>query len=124
MKNTVNFLKQCQCFWIVTNNGSYPSARPFGAVMVWKNRIYMPTNANKKVYKQILFDRHVCIVAIKPKSRTWMRLTGDATTCNDLSIKKRMWKLYPILAKRYKSYENEDFRLLELRLKSKELHLD
>lgn len=124
MQKTVKFLKECKYFWLVTNNGMHPSARPFGAVMVWKDKIYMPTNRNKKVFKQIIFNNHVCIVALKPGTRQWVRLTADAKISHDISLKKRMMTLYPVLSRMYKSFDDEDYQLLEFRVRSKEMHLD
>lgn len=124
MTKTAKFLKECKHWWIVTNNGMYPSARPFGALMVWKERLYMPTNRNKKVYKQLIFNNHVCIVAIKPGKREWIRMTADAKISHDISLKKRMWNQNPVLQKIYGSFENDEFQLLEFHVRSKEIHLD
>lgn len=124
MQKTMKFLKEAKVFWLVTNNGLYPSARPFGVAMPWKDRIYLCTNRNKNVYKQIIANRHVCLVSLMPKTRTWIRLNCDAKISHDISLKKRMWNLFPILAKRYNSFNNEDFQLIEVQIKNKELHLD
>ncbi len=124
MQDTAKFLMECGHYWVVTNNGVCPSSRPFGIIMAWAGKLYMPTGRSKKVYNQLITNRNICIVALKPGTRTWMRLTGIVQVSHNPSIKKRMWNAFPVLSKIYDNIENDELQLLEFKVKSKELHLD
>lgn len=116
LENITKFLKECKAFIFVTNNGLYPAARPFGAVINDGKDLYLPTNKNKNVYHQITKDKHAQILALKHGTREWIRISGLVTSNNNLQLKKKMWKAFPILSKRYKSVDDADFKLLKFKI--------
>ena len=64
MEETFQFLKiNTQVNYLTTINGDKPSCRPFGDPVLFENKIYILTNKQKKVSKQIAENNHVCIVA-------------------------------------------------------------
>ena len=54
MEKTFDFLKKrTQVNYLATLNGNVPSCRPFGDPVLFDNKIYILTNKNKNVSKQI-----------------------------------------------------------------------
>ncbi|MDF2989128.1 MAG: NimC/NimA family protein, partial [Eubacterium sp.] len=53
-----------------------PRVRPFGAVAEFEGRLYIVTNNQKKVYKQMLDNPKVEISAMG-KDGTWLRLEAE-----------------------------------------------
>ena len=70
MKETFEFLKErTQVNYLATINGNKPSNRPFG------DPIYILTQKQKEVSKQIAKNNHVCIVAYDEKY--WIRINCE-----------------------------------------------
>lgn len=73
MNETIKFLKEnTQVNYVTTINGDKPSCRPFGDPIMFDNRIYVLTNKQKKVSKQININNNVCIVAYDGEN--WIRI--------------------------------------------------
>ena len=73
MEETFEFLKvRTQVNYIATINGDKPSCRPFGDPVLFNNKIYVLTNKQKEVSKQIAKNNNVCIVAYD--SQDWIRI--------------------------------------------------
>ena len=49
MKKAYDFLKACGVFYLATADGDQPRVRPFGAVAVFEERLYLITG-NGKMY--------------------------------------------------------------------------
>ena len=58
--------------YVATLNGDRPSCRPFGDPILFNNKIYILTNKEKNVSKQIAINNHVCIVAYD--NNNWIRI--------------------------------------------------
>ncbi len=104
MSKVYDFLTNCKSFFVLTVNGNAPAGRPFGAVMEKDGDLFIATSNKKEVYKQLVSNKNVQIVAQKPDSREWVRVTGIAKECKDTVTKKQMLEACPIL---FKHYENE-----------------
>lgn len=64
MEETYSFLKvNTQVNYLSTIDKDKPSCRPFGDPILFDNKIYVITNKNKNVSKQIAKNNKVCIVA-------------------------------------------------------------
>ncbi len=73
MNETFNFLKEnTKVSYVATLNGDRPSCRPFGDPILFNNKIYILTNKEKNVSKQIAINNHVCIVAYD--NNNWIRI--------------------------------------------------
>ncbi len=73
MNETFNFLKEnTKVNYVATLNGDRPSCRPFGDPILFNNKIYILTNKEKNVSKQIAINNHVCIVAYD--NNNWIRI--------------------------------------------------
>ena len=75
MKEIIEYLKNNPIFYIATCEGDQPRVRPFGAVAEFEGKLYIVTNNQKKVYKQILNNPKIEISTMG-KDGTWLRLEG------------------------------------------------
>lgn len=73
MEETFEFLKErTKVNYVSTLNGNKPSCRPFGDPVLFDNKIYVLTNKQKNVSKQIAVNNNVCIVAYDEEN--WIRI--------------------------------------------------
>lgn len=70
-----NFLKEAKVFYLATIDNNEARVRPFGAVNLFKDRIYLQTGMIKNVYKQIILNPKVELCAFN-KGVT-LRLRGE-----------------------------------------------
>ena len=64
MNETYKFLKEnTKVNYVSTIDEDKPSCRPFGDPILFDNKIYVITNKQKNVSKQIAKNNNVCIVA-------------------------------------------------------------
>lgn len=87
MSEAYKFLKECVSFFVLSINGDFPAERPFGAVMQVGENLYLSTNDLNEAHKQIRLNGNIQIVAKKPDSREWNRITGVTSECNDIDSK-------------------------------------
>ena len=53
MNETYEFLKKCGVFYLATIDGNQPRVRPFGALNMFEDKIYLQTGKVKNVSKQM-----------------------------------------------------------------------
>lgn len=87
MSDAYKFLKECVSFFVLSINGDFPAERPFGAVMQVGDNLYLSTNDLNEAHKQIRLNGNIQIVAKKPDSREWIRITDVTSECNDIDSK-------------------------------------
>ena len=121
MSKTYDFLKECGPFYVLTINGDYPAGRPFGAVMEDGEDLYLATNDMNQAHKQMRENGHIQIVASKPNSREWIRITGIVKECNNMDMKAKMFEKCPNLYKHYESYEAEHFIVFKVNVEKVEM---
>jgi len=90
MSKEFDAIKECGIYFLVTINGDYPAARPFGSLAEIDGNIYFNTTDHNEVHKQLRANPHIQIVARKKEGFGWVRMTGLAEECTDLEIKKKM----------------------------------
>lgn len=76
MKETLEFLKGCQTFYLATVEGDQPHVRPFGAVCEFEDKLYIVTNNQKDVYRQMMKNGKVEICGMYQDK--WIRVKGTA----------------------------------------------
>ena len=121
MSKAYDFLKECVSFFVLTINGDYPAGRPFGAVMEVGEYLYLSTNDMNQAHKQMRENEHIQIVAKKPKSREWIRITGLAVECDDKDLKQRMLEECPILQQRFGAVGMEHFIMFRVKVENVEI---
>lgn len=121
MSKAYDFLKECGAFFVLTINGDYPAGRPFGAVMEVGEHLYLSTNDMNQAHKQLRENEHIQIIAKKPDSREWIRITGLATECDDPELKQQMLQECPILQKRFSDVGMEHFLMFRVQMENVEI---
>ena len=114
MSKAYEFLKECGSFFVLTINDDFPAGRPFGAVMEVGEDLYLSTNNMNQAHKQMRANEHIQIVAKKPTSREWIRITGIATECDNKELKAKMLQKCPILQQRFGAVGMEHFIMFKV----------
>lgn len=120
MSRAYDFLKECGSFFVLTLNGDYPAGRPFGAVMEVGENLYLSTNDFNQAHRQLRDHAKMQIVAKKPDSREWVRITGVAEECADGDLKRQMMEECPVLKQRFDAVGMEHFILLRVKVETVE----
>lgn len=122
MSKTYDFLKECGSFFVLTINGDYPAGRPFGAVMEVGEDLYLSTNDMNEAHKQMRAHEKIQIVAKKPDTRDWIRITGKAEECDDKDLKQRMLEECPVLQQRFDAVGMEHFIMFKVKVEEVEIN--
>lgn len=75
MNDVYGYLKKCGTFYLATGEGDQPRVRPFGAVSCFEDKLYIVTNNQKDVYRQMLENPKVEISGMY--KGTWIRVAGE-----------------------------------------------
>lgn len=75
MNEVMEYLKACGTFYIATSEDGQPHVRPFGAVCAFDGKLYIVTNNQKKVYRQMKANGKIEICGMH--KGTWMRVEGE-----------------------------------------------
>lgn len=121
MSRAYEFLKECGAFFVLTINGDYPAGRPFGAVMEVGEDLYLSTNDMNQAHKQMRENEKIQIVAQKPGTREWIRITGISEECGDNNLRQKMLDECPVIKQRFAQTGIEHFLLFKVKVESVEL---
>lgn len=77
MNRIVEELKKVGTFYIATIDGDQARVRPFGSVTEIDGQLYICTNNQKDVYKQMIANPKIEISGMG-KDGTWLRISGKA----------------------------------------------
>ncbi len=116
MSKAYDFIKECGSFFVLTLNGDFPAGRPFGAIMEKDQDLYITTADNKAVYRQLKASGNVQLLAMKPGTRSWVRVTGVASECFDLATKAEMLERCPNLRKFHSSADEEHYNVFQVKV--------
>ena len=114
MSEAYEFIKSCGAFFVLTFNGDFPAGRPFGAIMEHEGDLYISTSDMKAVYKQLKACPNVQLVALKPGTRVWIRVTGTATECTDVAVKQKILDTCPLLTHHFPSPNAPHFAVFRI----------
>lgn len=90
MEEVFEFLKKrTQVNYVATVCGDKPDLRPFGDPVWFRGKIYMLTSKTKNVYRQMMANPHVCIVAYDEKTDEWIRIRCEVVDDSDNEAAKR-----------------------------------
>lgn len=104
MQETYDFLKKCGVFFIATIDGNKPRVRPFGALNIFENKIYLQTGKRKNVFKQIDINNHVEISGFC--NGEWIRIEALAIRDDRIEAKENMLNNNPELKSMYDAYDD------------------
>lgn len=115
MKETYEFLKEkTKVNYVSTINGDKPSCRPFGDPVLFDNKIYVLTNKQKEVSKQLAKNNNVCIVAYD--NQDWIRINCKLIDDSDnLEAKKAIIKEFDWAEEVGYTLNNPNFQILYLK---------
>jgi uncharacterized pyridoxamine 5'-phosphate oxidase family protein len=84
---SLDCLKESQVFYLSTVKDGNPSVRPFGAINVYEDKLYICTNKNKEVYHQLLQNNNICIAGLV-QGKCWYRITAKFNIDDSIQAKK------------------------------------
>ena len=86
MNEVYEYLKKCGIFYLATTEGDQPHVRPFGALTIFEDKVYIQTGNIKNVFKQLKEDPKIEICTMD-QDGTWIRI--QATVVQDDRIQAR-----------------------------------
>lgn len=111
MKETYEFLKKCGVFYIATVEKDQPRVRPFGALNIFEDKIYLITGKVKNVSKQIQENNKVEICGFI--NGEWIRVSAKAIRDERIEAKESMLDNNPELKNMYTA-EDDNTEVLYL----------
>ena len=99
MEEVYEFIKDCGYFFIATVDGDKPKVRPFGAINIFENKLYIQTGKRKKVSHQMQSNPNIEICALKDNK--WIRLEGKVVRDDRIEAKQSLLDAYPELKGMY-----------------------
>jgi uncharacterized pyridoxamine 5'-phosphate oxidase family protein len=100
MSKINDFLSEAGVFFLATEDGDQPKIRPLGAHLEMDDKVVFGVGDFKDVYKQLLKNPKVEIVACKPDGH-WLRYTGTAVFETDDKYAQAMLDAAPNLRNIY-----------------------
>ena len=121
MSRAYDFMKECRAFFVLTMADGFPAGRPFGAIMELGEDLYISTGNTKAVYRQLKQNGNMQLLAMKEGTRSWIRVTGVAEECCDLSVKETMMERCPVLQKHYTSASDPKLAVFRIHVANTEI---
>lgn len=112
MEETYKFLTEnTKVNFLATINNEKPSCRPFGDPILFDNKIYIITNKQKNVSKQIAKNNNVCIVAYD--NENWIRINCQLIDdSNNIQAKQAVIDKFDWAIEAGYTLDNPDFQIL------------
>jgi len=99
MREVLEYLKECGVFYVATDEQGQPRVRPFGAVADFEGKLYISTNNQKDVFKQMQKNPKIEISGMK--NDTWIRVKAAVVRDNRKEAREKMLADNPSLEKMY-----------------------
>ena len=99
MEEVFNFLKEAETFYLATADGDQPRVRPFGAINIFENRLYIQTGKSKNISKQLMINPKAEICAYK--NGVWLRIAATLIEDDRIEPRQSMLDAYPQLQSMY-----------------------
>ena len=112
MKEVYEFLKECGVFFIATEDGDQPRVRPFGALNIFEDKLYIQTGKIKNVSKQMKNNPKIEISSFL--NGKWIRLEAEVVEDNRREAKVSMLDANPELKGMY-SADDDNTEVLYLK---------
>ncbi|MFA6201478.1 MAG: pyridoxamine 5'-phosphate oxidase family protein [Bacteroidales bacterium] len=100
MKQVFEFLNECGVFYIATIDGDQLRVRPFGAINIFEDKLYIQTGKVKCVSKQIAKNPKVEISSMKGRDK-WIRVQAVLVEDDRVEARESMLDKYPQLKSMY-----------------------
>ena len=112
MKEVYDFLKKCEVFYIATIDKDKPRVRPFGAVNIFEDKLYIQTGKIKNISKQMEINPYIEICAYNDGK--WLRIEAQVVRDDRKEAKISMLDENPVLKKMY-SADDDNTEVLYLK---------
>lgn len=112
MKEVYEFLKNCKTFYVATVDGDQPRVRPFGAVNIFEDKLYIQTGKVKDVSRQMQKNPKIEISGMY--DGRWIRLSATAVRDDRREAKASMLDNNPLLKGMY-SADDDNTEVLYLK---------
>ena len=99
VKEVFDFIKECQTYFLATDEDGQPRVRPFGTINIFDGKLYIQTGKSKNVSKQIQKNPKVELCC--SKGAQWLRLCGELVRDDRREAKADMLEHYPDLKSMY-----------------------
>ncbi|MDL2261239.1 pyridoxamine 5'-phosphate oxidase family protein [Methanimicrococcus sp. OttesenSCG-928-J09] len=106
MQEVLKFLTDNPTFYIATNSPEGPRVRPFGFIMEDGGKLYLTTNNQKDVFKQLQADPRFEISATSTDGGSWIRIKGKAVFDTRLELAEKAFKAAPFFEAMYQTPSN------------------
>ena len=111
MKEVYEFLKQCGTFFLATTEEDQPRVRPFGAINLFEDKLYIQTGKSKNVSKQMQKNPKVEICGYI--DGRWIRIEAKVVRDDRREAKVSMLDANPVLKNMY-SADDDNTEVLYL----------
>ena len=112
MSKVNDILDQAGFFYLATTDGMQPKIRPIGAHLEKDGKIYFGIGSHKNVYRQMLSNPLVEIVAFDKGK--WLRYTGKAVFVEDPEIAETFLNRSPYLRNVYNEQTGNQMKVFYL----------
>lgn len=96
-----DFLTEAGLAFLATTDGNQPKLRPIGLHLAVDGAVFFGVGTNKEVYKQMLANPRVEIVAFRARDSHWLRFTGKAVFASDPKYAEMAMQAMPSLQELY-----------------------
>lgn len=104
MQEVYEFLKKCGTFYLATMDGDQPRVRPFGAVDVFENKLYIQTGKVKNVSKQMKLNPKIEICGMADNK--WIRVEASVVEDDRVEARQHMLDANPMLKSMYSASDS------------------
>lgn len=104
MIEVYEFLKNSKIFYLATLDNDRPRVRPFGALNIFENKLYIQTGKRKDVSKQMSINPKIEISSFYNGS--WIRLEAEVVRDDRIEAKKSMLDNNPELRTMYNEFDD------------------
>ncbi|MDR0832249.1 MAG: pyridoxamine 5'-phosphate oxidase family protein [Bacillales bacterium] len=101
MDEIFEFIREADVFYLATVRNGKASIRPFGVIEKIKGKLYIATNTDKEVYKDLINNKSFAINAVL--SRDTIRVNGTVIEHKDEEIREIFFSDFPYLSSMYSS---------------------
>lgn len=88
------FIRECGYYFIATSTENHPKIRPMGMIYANENSLYMVSDKRKSLYKDVLKNPNVELVACNARSHRWIRIHGVLEVEDSIHILEEIESLY------------------------------
>ena len=112
MKEVYEFLRDSKVFYLATLDNDKPRVRPFGALNIYNDKLYIQTGKVKDVSKQMNINPNVEICSMN--NGKWIRIEAKVVSDDNINAKRAMLDNNPELKSMY-SAEDSNTEVLYLK---------